>query len=401
MKSKRPIALLAGLSLALFATACGSSSSSSSSSINSGSAAESDFTVLDIGALTGPVGPAATAELQALKAAAAGLNKSGGILGRQISIKAVDDQANPDQAVSLLQNALSSGSQPDLVIAGSTSNETLALLPILTAHKILSMQEPGSAAIDVPSKYPYDFATSQTNASEAAGLAQSVKSLGYKSVGILISNDALGQAKEPSLVNALNAQGIKTHAVTYSDTALDVTPELQQLQSDQPDVLIVSAFGSIAGYILNDRHKLGWTVPILGDNALASNNLAALVPAAQLSGVSVHTTKISEYTSTPSASVQAVLNGLKSQGVTASQPIFVYTQAYDMLQMTDIAAKQAKATSTQAITSALQDMPHLTNPPYATWSYEGYSSTEHGIVAQPQDWIVIKAGPSVDGMIKS
>src|ERR1700684_3661440 len=92
MKAKRLTASLLGLLLVLSAAACASNSNKSASTLSGSSKTSSggNYTVLDIGALTGPVEPPAEAELQALKAAAANLNKSDGILGRHITIDSVD-----------------------------------------------------------------------------------------------------------------------------------------------------------------------------------------------------------------------------------------------------------------------------------------------------------------------
>ena len=70
--------------------------------------------------------------------------------------------------------------------------------------------------------------------------------------------------------------------VSFDPTAINDTSELERVQAAKPDVVVVAAFGSAAGYIAQDMKQIGYTPPTLGDDFVAASNLPALVPASDL-----------------------------------------------------------------------------------------------------------------------
>src|SRR5579883_1721580 len=118
---------------ALVLAACSSSSKSSSSSSSSSSSASSaaaavtttakptftgaPFDVYAILPQTGALADYGYAFENSLKVAAAEVNAAGGVLGREMKVEFADSQGNATQAVSVLAQRLSSGTNPDVVWA--------------------------------------------------------------------------------------------------------------------------------------------------------------------------------------------------------------------------------------------------------------------------------------------
>jgi branched-chain amino acid transport system substrate-binding protein len=344
-----------------------------------------------LAALTGPVASAGQAEEQAMKAAITVLNAKGGILSHKIELTVKDDQASPTTAISELQQALKSSTPPDYCFCGTTSTETLAMAPI---------QETGAAAAYDASKYPYNFSLSPTDQQADTELGTLAASTGAKKVGILTSNDVTGSAELPYLEQGLKAKGVSYVRVTYSDTALDMTSQLQKLQSAGVDLLFFEALGAPAGYILQGRTQLGWRVPVLGDFVTGSNDLATLVPAKDLSGVSLCVFKIGRYVAPAdrSPAYTTYLNALKAQGKVVDA-MDIYSLAYDPLQIIAVAAKQAGSVSGTAITQALNTLKQLTAPPWVTWDTLGYTLSSHLVSPPSSDFGIVPAGPLVDGTL--
>jgi hypothetical protein len=135
--------VVSGLLAMAFVSGCSSSGSSSSASAGGGSsspaaAAKSPFVVVESLDFSGPGKAYGAGESLGLQVAANELNKSGGILGHKVVIKEVNDESDPTQGVSGLQQLLSSGVTPNMVWAGSNSTVTQAELPVLMSHKIIS-----------------------------------------------------------------------------------------------------------------------------------------------------------------------------------------------------------------------------------------------------------------------
>jgi branched-chain amino acid transport system substrate-binding protein len=63
-----------------------------------------------------------------------------------------------------------------------------------------------------------------------------------------------------------------------------LTPQLVKLQSQHPDALMISAYGSDAGYALQDAQTLGLTLPMIGDIATSDSSVLSTPPPAGILG---------------------------------------------------------------------------------------------------------------------
>ena len=80
-----------------------------------------------------------------------------------------------------------------------------------------------------------------------------------------------------------------------------MTAQLQRLQAQDPDVLLLSGLGSVAGYMLQSRTKIGWDIPTLGHTDLGTTNLAAVSGPADWNNVNVMTFAVMNPDATRSA----------------------------------------------------------------------------------------------------
>jgi branched-chain amino acid transport system substrate-binding protein len=322
------------------------------------------------------------AEYQGLQAGAAYVNQHGGILGHPVQLAEQNDNLSPTTAASLLEQDLSGGTAPNEVFAGTTSNETLAMVPILTQHKILSMQATVSNETINAQTHPYAFSLGPATTDAAATLAAAVKKSqpSAKTVGIVIGNDVNGTSLLTNERTALTALGFKVDVQTYDPTTtVDMTPQMEALKSDNPDVLVASGFGPVAGYILQARAKLGWAVPVVGDASFSANPLPTMVPKADLTGVSIATE--SDFLYKPltqeSQAYQTFDQLVTAQGANFSQNSVIYSIGYDVVILAQMAAGQAGSLDATAMSHALENIQQPTTPAYVTYPVEQFSSVKH------------------------
>jgi branched-chain amino acid transport system substrate-binding protein len=367
--------------------------------------ADKPFKVLMVQDLSGPLSSLGKAEVQGMKASAAVLNAQGGIRGKRIQIDEVDDQSDPTKAVSLLTERITKGDIPDLVQGGTSSNETLAMLPIETKHKIMYFGQNGAAAINDPQRYPYAFSMAVLPTVTADVVATYSKEQGYKKIGLMVSNSAAGQSLQPLVEAAFKERGLATMAETFEPTALDMTPQLEALRAQGLDALVtVNAFGRAALTLLKSRQKLGWNIPTVGDTALAAQDLAGPLGADALQNVFHAVAPIQQFIPPErrAPAFTTFMDALKAQGpVTTS--LNVYSQSYDELQILNVAANQAQSTDVQKLSAALESLKAPNPMPWVTYKQVIFSKKSHFIDGPPeQEQVVIPAGPIVDGMfIKS
>jgi branched-chain amino acid transport system substrate-binding protein len=223
--------------------------------------------------ITGAVNAYATAEKEAMEAAVAYVNKNGGIRGRKATLTVLDDKLDPTTAVTLLQQQIQTA-KPDLVWPGATSNESLAILPVLTRNKILSIGNTQSDLLNNPTKYPYEFSIVTQNSLEAVAAATKLSGEGITKVALLTANDANGTSVAAAYTTALKADSVAVSSETYAPTDLDMTAQLQRLQATKPDILLLQApaGGPAIGYVLKGRTKIGWDIKTLGTTSVGDGN---------------------------------------------------------------------------------------------------------------------------------
>jgi branched-chain amino acid transport system substrate-binding protein len=391
-------ALVAVLALAGCSTGTASGGSTSA-------AAKGTFNVYMNTPLTGALANAATANVEALKVAAAAINKAGGIDGKTVKVTIADDGLDTTKAVTLLQQQIDK-QKPDLVYMGATSNEALALLPLLTRNKILSSGLVQAHAINNPTTYPYAFIPYVEGTVDAQAILAKLKAENVKSVAILTANDANGQSAAASFNDAFKGAGISVAAESYTPTDLDMTAQLQRLEAQNPKVLVIQGFGAAVGHILSSRTKIGWTVETLAHSSIGNGqDLSTISSAADWKGLQLMVFPINAGTTKFNLPALANFNkALKAAGSNVSQPEHFYTSYWDSLHLFAKAAAQAKSTDADKMKAALENL--KPNAKYdkllLTFPGEKWSSTDHFYnFPATTTMTFVKPGPLVDGTIQS
>lgn len=312
----------------------------------------------------GTLGRNAALTVQAVKASAAVINKAGGIDGKQIAVTVVDDAGDPTTAVTKLQSAISSGNKPLIWLDSGPANLAAAVLPILNQNKILSFNIGPTATSSDGTKFPYNFDLSPSPANYATAFCPYAKQQGHTKVAILYGNDAYGSSLGPEIKKDCEADGATvTGSQAYDPTSLDLTPVLQQLQAGNPDTLIVEGYGAPVGYILNGMTKIGWSVPVLGDVAVAASDIVTAAPPTGLLGTpaeanlrfEVFQSTVYRAAADQPAGLNTMISALKAQGAINATLVLAYD--YDGLQLAAAAAKKAGTTTdTAAIAKAIEGL---------------------------------------------
>lgn len=403
-KSIRAGALL--LSLVLVLAACGSSASS-------GAAKKVPFNVLVVGDLSNGAGPANQGFVQGMQAAALYLNKSGGITGHHIDFSIHDTGGDPTQSVTLAQQQLQStpsgGGTWNFIESGATSDEQLSELPTVTKYKVNGIGVESSVQLGNPSVFPYHYILGVNIAASDKLIAQYMKAQGYHKIGVFYEDNAIGQSTEEAVRPALKAEGLSEVKVSYPATAIDVTPQMQQMQADKPDAVIATAqSGPWIGYVLKARTELGFNVPFVGDASFSGADAYTIAGPSNLNGVKYYTWNIDIYRPPSEQTPQQktffkYLNQIA--GTSLSQPLHQYAAGWDSIMFMNLAAKQAGSLDSDKLKDALN---HLkipkTNSPLITsptgWGWTPTPVTGHLSKPGPGAFVISPIGPLTNGQIK-
>ena len=366
--------------------------------------ASQPFKLLFIGGLSGPVGPIGKQELAGYKAAVDDVNSRGGILGRRIELTTEDSGGQGAKAVSILQEKLNAGQQPDAVIPGAISNETLALLPVLTQRKIISTAMTASNVANNPKLYPYMFLATVNFNYFSNFLGNYFKSKGYKKIAVLTPNDALGQSVARTHKEWFEKAGLTLVLETFSGSDLDLTAPLQRVAESRPDAMVFSVLlPTSAPLVLEARHKVGLNVPTFADvNTTA--DLATLVAPEKQKNVFLAHMKVQTYQAPEKRSplLNNFMEEVKKTGVPQGA-MYTAALAWDCIQAMALAYNQAGTTDPDKVKAAFENLrlPAEKDKRFLAFKSVRFSPTDHfNTEENADDFTVIPLGPKVDGVFK-
>ena len=201
------------------------------------------------------------------------VNARGGVDGRSIEIKMMDDGYEPDRCA---ENTRKLIDQDVFALFGYIGTPTsLAALP-LTLKEQVPFIAPFTGAMAL--REPFHRNVFHLRASyndETALIVKQLTNLGLKKIAVFYQNDAYGKAGLDGATLALNALKLKPVAqATVERNSVDVAAAVKTLMAASPDAVIqVSAYKSCAAFIREAR-KAGFggtffNVSFVGTQALS------------------------------------------------------------------------------------------------------------------------------------
>jgi branched-chain amino acid transport system substrate-binding protein len=253
---------LAAATLALLAvTACGGGG-------GGGSTNTSPFVLGVVLSWSGIYGTNGPAQVGAFQTAADHINASGGILGRKMKVVFRDDQSDVNKTTLAIQD-LMDNQHADAVWPQSATALVTAALPFVTQHKLIAFDV---GSVNDPQKFPYNFQFGVTKPQDVAAAVAALKALpagspAVKKVAVASTNDASGQQFASESEKQLPGGGFTvTGKLLFSANQPDLTVQVQQLRSQNPDAVLVHVFGADVGTFMKAVRDTGWkNVVIMGD----------------------------------------------------------------------------------------------------------------------------------------
>ena len=232
-----------------------------------------------LSSLTGALSSAAIAENQGVQLAVDEINKSGGILGRQIELLTRDTAGDPTKAVNFAQQ-LAFSDKVHFVIGPVNSGEGLAAVPILARAGVPNLVIGAIDELIDPEKYPRAFRVINTNRqwiSTANDYA--IKVLKKSKVAVIADTSGYGTASAKTAIELLDKAGIKpVYTVLVDNNKTDLTDEMNKARAAGADVVMPwTAATGMLGRLLNARGEIGWNVPVVGHPAIMAAQIRQLL----------------------------------------------------------------------------------------------------------------------------
>ena len=184
--------------------------------------------------LSGDFADLASPALKGYKLWAATVNANGGLLGRKVSLKVVDDASNPTQAVTNYENLITAD-HVDLVLGPFSSTLTIPTASVASRYGYAFI-EPSGGAPQVFSLHLHDVFLAQPAPiiSEGDAFADYILSLPAsqrpRTAAYPTADDPFTEAIIGVIQQRLQAAGIKTvYSTVYAAETVDLSPVVTRL----------------------------------------------------------------------------------------------------------------------------------------------------------------------------
>jgi branched-chain amino acid transport system substrate-binding protein len=224
-------------------------------------------------AFTGPAAELGIQFQQGAKLWFEQINAQGGIGGKTLEIRSLDDGYEPDRCAANTQKLIAEDVHALFGYIGTPTS--LAALPLLTKAQVPFIA-PFTGAMGL--REPFNKQVFHLRASyndETALIVRQLTNLGLKKIAVFHQNDAYGKAGLDGVTLALDKLGLKPVATaTVERNSVDVAAAVRTINAAMPDAVVqISAYKSCAAYIRAARAAgyggTFYNVSFVGTQALA------------------------------------------------------------------------------------------------------------------------------------
>lgn len=214
------------------------------------------------------------------------VNDNGGVHGRMINFKMVDDKYEPARTKSLVKRFIERD-KCFAIVAPLGSAPTAAVIDYITSKNV-PLIGAGTGAeknLTYPSKYVFPLYPSYfMEGQELVRFASKV--FGVKKIGLLYQNDPSGKTHLKGINSVLDKHGIELVAAEgYDQKEIDVSSQVISMKNAGAEAVLCSCAPEPAARFYTERKKLGWDVPVINVFFGKSPKVAELAGADAVEGV--------------------------------------------------------------------------------------------------------------------
>ncbi len=324
-------------------------------------AASAGDTILvgEVGSMTGAEATFGTSSDNGIRLAVKELNAAGGIKGKKLAVKVLDDEGKPEEAATAVTKLITSDHVA--AILGEVASTRSLFMADVAQRLQVPMVSPSSTNPKVTEKGDFIFRTCFIDPFQGEVIAKFAKTnLKVDKVAILrdVRNDySVGLAN--FFTDTFKKEGgTIVGDESYSAGDVDFRAQLTKLKGLSPQALIIPGYYTDVALIARQARELGINVPMLGGDGWDSPKLT------EMGGVAIEGSYFVNHYSVedPSPRVQGFIAKYKA-AAGGQVPDSLAAQAYDTMLVLADAMKRAKDLSGPAVRDALaatKDFPGVT-----------------------------------------
>jgi branched-chain amino acid transport system substrate-binding protein len=238
---------------------------------------------IKIGSILSTTGPAAflgDPEEKTLRLYVEEINKSGGLLGKQIDLIIYDDGSDAGKANGFAKRLIEDD-KVDALIGGTTTGATMAMAPLVEKAEIPFISLGGGVVIVDPVK-KWIFKVAHNDRMAAEKVFIDMKKRGLTGLALLSETSGFGQSGRKETLAAASKYGIEIVAdETYGAKDTDVTAQLTKIKNNpKAQAIFVFGLGQGPAIVTKNIAQLGLTLPHYESHGVASKEYIELSGAA-------------------------------------------------------------------------------------------------------------------------
>ncbi len=226
------------------------------------SVAQAQQPPIRVGAFVAATGPASflgAPELNTLRLYVDRINRAGGVLGRQLQLSIYDSAGDARQAVTFVRRLIEED-RVDFIVGGSTTGETMAVIPLVTEAQIPFISLAGANVVVNPvAERRWIFKTPHSDTMAVQKIYEDMKRDNLTRAAILGGPGGFDQSCRAEARRLAPDYGIQIVAdETYGANDTDMTPQLTRIRNTQGVQAIVGCgFGAPTVITARNYRQLG------------------------------------------------------------------------------------------------------------------------------------------------
>jgi branched-chain amino acid transport system substrate-binding protein len=186
-----------------------------------------------------------------------------------VTIVIYDTEGKGDTAIPLAKKLINDD-KAVVIVGGTASAESLALVPIVQEAKIPYISMASSSQIVEPAKDHYwVFKTAQSNKHTAPWQVRYAKAKGATKLANLYVNNAYGEDGRDAIREAAKAEGVDIILEEkFEATDTDVTAQLTKVRASGAQALLVTGLPPAASILTKQFRELGLTIPLIHNHGI-------------------------------------------------------------------------------------------------------------------------------------
>ena len=220
-------------------------------------------------AVTGPASFLGDPEAKTLEMVVEQLNAQGGVLGRRLQLVHYDSAGDAEKARTFAKRLIEQD-RVDVIVGGSTTGETMAVVPLAEQAGLPFVSLAGAVVIVEPVK-KWVFKTPHTDRMACDKIFVDMKARGATRAALISGSGGFDKSMRAECLKVAPNHGVQIVAdETYGAADTDMTPQLTKIRASNAQAVLNAGFGQGPAIVTRNFRQVGLTLPLYQSHGVAS-----------------------------------------------------------------------------------------------------------------------------------